>query len=120
MRKTKNKCSECRKKIISSQIKCGDCNLYIHKTCAHNFKGEDYICTSCQNKHLPFNKITNFEFLSTLNEKKQCFRIQSLIDDFKRNKSEEIILSVDQSNPSTSPLQNSKNINLMIHSLFFT
>ena len=93
MRKTKNKCVECKNKLFIFQIKCIKCNKFVHKKCVSNKNG-DFICTFCSNKSLPFNNINNSEFLSSIGKcasNLPSFRIQSLIDSFNKDKNEDFI-----------------------------
>ena len=65
--------------------------MYFHKKCVQN--QNDFICSACLNKSCPFFNLQNFEFLDDLKGKPKfgnypSFNIQSLLDELKRNESE--------------------------------
>ena len=102
MKKKRNKCGECNKKIINTPFRCQDCGLGLHKQCiSTDLNDTQIVCTSCLQKHLPFYKTLNCEFKESLNDKVKLgnlpsFKIQSLIDDLKRNQNEDDSFLSDQ------------------------
>ena len=93
MKKKNRKCTECRKNLINSYHNCTDCGSGIHKKCISKHNGKTLMCTPCLHKHFPFFKISNYQLRET-NEKEKfnnlpSFRIQSLIDELKKNQNEE-------------------------------
>ena len=95
MRKNpKKNCGKCKKKLIIFQHKCKVCSKYFHKKCIKNHNvDKDFICSACLNKSLPFFNLQNLEFLDDLKGKPKfgnypSFNIQSLLDELKRNESE--------------------------------
>ena len=93
MRNT-NKCGKCRKRVINLQFRCKECRIYLHKKCVQNNNVEEIMCNACLNKHLPFFKVTNNDFLNNFNDKLNAgnlpsFKIQSLLDEIKKNENED-------------------------------
>ena len=95
MKKKCKKCAECSKKLITSEFHCQDCGSGIHKKCMYkNHSGDEIICTACCYKYLPLYKTSNNVFHEIFNEKPNFrnlpgFKIQSLIDELKKNQNEE-------------------------------
>ena len=95
MKKKLRKCCECKKKITKFQNKCSECNHYIHKQCLpKNHNDGKSICTTCLFNHLSLSQVSNHEFHQFFKEKTDFenipgFKIQSLIDDLKKNQNED-------------------------------
>ena len=92
MRNNNNKCGRCKKRLILYKIQCKNCQTFFHKKCEPNLcYNKDYVCTPCLNKSLPFFKLQNLAFIDNCTtkdrlEKCPSFKIQSLLDEMKRNR----------------------------------
>lgn len=94
MKKKLRKCCQCKKKISNFKIQCSDCHHYVHKKCLPKSNDGKFVCTTCLFSYLSLSKVSNYEFQQFFNKKTDFenlpgFKIQSLIDDLKKNQNEE-------------------------------